>query len=212
MSLRSDLQVVSGLAVVELAPVWDVDRTDLADALIQTLPVVVERYATIAGTVAADTYEADREAADVRGRFNTIVAPLRDFGTESLAWWGLTKGATLDASRTLIEGGVQKRIVNAANETFTENVSRDPAARGWQRVTRAGACDFCRLVASRGYVYSKSTATFACHEKCHCSAVAAWDGRRVPVDRFTPSLRERSDEQRQRDNARVREWIRQNLL
>lgn len=207
MSLRSDLQVVSGLAVAELAPVWDVDRTDLADALIQTLPVVVERYATIAGTVAADTYEADREAAEVRGRFNTIVAPLRDFGTESLAWWGLTKGTTLDASRTLIEGGVQKRIVNAANETFTENVSRDPAARGWQRVTRAGACRFCQMVSGRGGVYTRSTATFACHEMCHCTAVPAWGGRPVPVSKYEPSDRPASDA----DRARVRAWIAQNL-
>lgn len=207
MTLAGDLEVVSGLALDDLAPVWTVDRGDLADALMDAVPPVLDRYATIAGAVAADAYEVARESADVRGGFDATVAPLRAFGEESLVWWGLSGGATLDTARTLIEGGVQKRIVNAANETFTENVFRDPAAAGWQRVTRPGGCRFCQMVAGRGAVYRRATADFACHEHCYCSATPAWGGRPVPVRKYEPSDRPMTDV----DRARVRAWIAKNL-
>ena len=49
------------------------------------------------------------------------------------------------------------------------------------RRTRPGACKFCIMVASRGAVYSKASATFACHEHCYCEAVPAWGGQALPV-------------------------------
>lgn len=215
MTLRSDLAVVSGLAVAELDSVWALPPTELEASLTDSLPAILDAYALAAGAAAADAYDDLRDAAEVAGRFAAIVAPLREFGIESLVKWGVKPlfrdVPDLATARSLIEGGVQKRIVNAGNESFTMSAAEDPQARGYQRITRAGACDFCRLVASRGGVYTKASATFACHERCHCSAVPAWGGRAIPVAAYTPSIRYRSDETRRRDNERARQWIADNL-
>lgn len=115
--------------------------------------------------------------------------------------------SALDSSRLRVEGGLQKRIVNAANVTVTGSAVADPHARGWMRRTQPGACGFCLLVASRGGVYTKATATFACHEHCYCEAVPAWGGQALPVDPYKPSSKQSSPA----DRARVRQWIKDNL-
>lgn len=209
-TLSSDLVLVTGLATDELAPVWELDPAEIPTALIDVLPAVVDTYAIAAAAVAADAYDTQREAAEVAGLFAAIVAPLQEFGTDSLALWGtkkLVSPADVADARTLVEGGLQKRIVNAANETMTLSAAEDPRARGYMRRTRPGACDFCRMVASRGGVYTKTSARFACHDHCHCEAVPAWGGRPLPVRPYKPSDRPSTE----LDRARVRAWIAANL-
>lgn len=111
------------------------------------------------------------------------------------------------AAQSRIEGGLQKRLVNAANLVVTESANQDPQARGYMRRTRPGACDFCVMVASRGAVYTKASATFACHEHCYCEAVPAWGGKALPVGPYKPSDRPST----QADRDRVRRWIAQNM-
>ena len=211
MTLQSDLAVVSGLAVAELEPVWVLPPAEVQPALMDVLPAVLDAYALAAGAASADVYDDLRDAAGVAGRFAAIVAPLREFGVESLVKWGLKplsrEVPDLSTARTLVEGGVQKRVVNAGNESFTLSASEDPQARGYQRVTRSSACRFCQMVAGRGAVYTKASSTFACHEHCHCSAVPAWGGRALPVGPYEPSDRPMTDA----DRARVRKWIADNL-
>jgi hypothetical protein len=113
----------------------------------------------------------------------------------------------VEAARYRVDGGVQKRLVNAANLTVTESSRADPQARGYMRRTRPGACRFCLMVASRGAVFSKATATFACHEHCFCEAVPAFGGQALPVGPYKPSDRPMNA----KDRARVRKWIADNL-
>lgn len=118
--------------------------------------------------------------------------------------------ATLDpiaSAQYRVEGGLQKRLVNAANLTVTHSAAEDPQARGWMRKTRPNACGFCLLVASRGGVYTKASSTFACHEHCFCTAVPAWGGQELPVQPYKPSPRQSTAA----DRARVRQWIKDNL-
>jgi hypothetical protein len=105
------------------------------------------------------------------------------------------------------EGGLQKRLVNAANLTVTTSANQDPKARGWMRRTQPGACKFCVMVASRGSVFTKASSTFACHEHCYCEAIPAWGGQPLPVGPYRPSDRPSTAA----DRARVREWIAKNL-
>src|SRR5699024_506029 len=81
----------------------------------------------------------------------------------------------------------------------------DPAADGWQR-TGIGECQFCEMLISRGAVYSASTADFAAHDNCKCSAVPAFGGQPRPVRPYTPSQRHS-----EADQARAKAWISKNL-
>jgi hypothetical protein len=218
-ALRGLLTAVSAGAVAELAPVWQLPTPELPQALFDVLPPLVERWALASASTAAEWYDQLRESATVPGRFTAVVPPMDNLGAEPLAAWGNQALATpieeispdalppLESARSRVEGGLQKRVVNAANLVVTESAAQDPKARGWMRVTRPGACKFCVMVASRGGVYTRATSTFACHEHCHCTAVPAWGGQELPVGPYKPSQRP----QTAADRARVRKWIKDNL-
>lgn len=220
--LRESLVVVTAMAVQELAPVWRLPTADLGQALFDVVPGLVQRWNLAAASVAADWYDELRESQGIAGRFTAIVPDIGDQGGQALAGWGaealkapveqdLAQAdhlSPVESAQNRVEGGLQKRLVNAANLTVTESSSLDPQARGYMRRTRPNACGFCRMVASRGSVYTKATATFASHEKCYCEAVPAWGGKALPVAPYKPSDRPSTPA----DRARVRAWIKANLL
>lgn len=214
LSLASELRLVTGLAVTELSPLWDLAPSDLVSAVPDVIPAVVDSWSLAAASAAADWYDTLREEASVSGRFRAIVAPLTDeLGAEALVGWvmqALTADA-VDAARKRAESGVQKRVVNAANHTITNSAQQDPKARGYQRHARADGCDFCRMVATRKPVYTRASVTFACHEGCHCYASPAFDGTEIAVRHYQPSDRSMSPEARANLNASARAWIKANL-
>lgn len=219
--LNSSLLTVTTAALAELDPVWALNPPDIGPVLFDVLPALVEKWGTAASSVAADWYEELRATQDIAGRYTAFVKPLPDLGAEALAGWGaeplkapaelqpveLDKLSPLESARDRVEGGLQKRIVNAANHTITDNTDQDPQAKGYMRRTRPGACKFCIMVASRGAVYTKASVTFACHEHCYCEAVPAWGGKALPVGPYKPSDRPNNEQER----ARVRAWIKKNL-
>lgn len=211
MSLTSDLLTVTEYALAELDPLWGLAPAVLAEALMDVLPGTVDEWSLAAAAVAADYYDDLRESAEVAGTFTAIIEPLEGLGVEALAGWAadaLRKDVPdLTAARARVEGGMQKRMVNTANRTVTHSATEDPNARGYMRRTRPNACRFCKMVASRGGVYTRASATFACHEQCFCEAVPAWGGQARPVGPYKPSDRPNNDEER----ARVKAWIAANL-
>lgn len=215
--LATDLRAVNGLAAADLEQLWQLDSDQLLVAVYDILPGMVDQWALAASSVAADWYDEEREAAEVAGRFQAIVEPLQDLGVEALIGWA-TEPLRLDepdpaAAKYRLLGGLQKRLANSANYTITGSSAADPQARGWMRVTRPQACDFCRLVASRGGVFTEKTARFACHERCYCGARPIWSNKEVRVEEYKPSERtsEMTPEQRKKMNADAQRWIRENL-
>jgi len=204
------LATISTEATAQLDPIWVLPPANIIPALFDTLPALLDTWGVAAASAAADWYDEHRAAADVKGRFRAIVEPI-DLGAEALAGWAAQPLSLpepdLMTAQYRAEGGVQKRLVNAANKTVTHSAAEDPNAKGYMRQTRAGACKFCLMVASRGGVYTKTSSTFACHEHCYCQAIPAWGGKALPVGPYKPSARPSTPE----DRARVRQWIQDNL-
>jgi hypothetical protein len=226
--LSPALVALTAAAAAQLAPVWRLPPADIGTALFDILPALIDEWGNAAASVAADWYDELRASQEIRGRFTALVKPLERPGAESLAGWGAeplrapqpellvpTPEPGLDpveAARYRVEGGLQKRLVNSANLTITDNTAEDPQAHGYMRRTRPSpsypaGCKFCIMVASRGAVYTRASATFACHENCYCEAVPAWGGQPLPVRPYKRSDRPMSSE----DRARVRKWIADNL-
>lgn len=168
------------------------------------VPQLVRRYGSDAAELAADWYEVQREIAGAAVRFmaEPVASPYEDAvdGMVQRAVGGLW---TPDQSSTLatLTANVGKYVLAASRATIAHNVSRDPSASGWQRVTRAGACDFCRMLEGRGGVYRRESVHFASHGDCNCAAVPSWDQSAPEVDvrlyeaskrttRMTPAQRE----------------------
>lgn len=219
--LNIALLTISAEAAAELDPIWQLEPSRIISALFETIPPLVDRWGVASASAAADWYDELRASQNIAGRFTAIIPRLDNLGAEALAGWGaeplkapselapveLDKPNPVDTARNRVEGGLQKRVVNAANLTVTGSAEHDPQAHGYMRRTRPGACKFCLMLASRPAVYTKASATFAAHEHCYCEAVPAWGGEPLPVGPYKPSDRPSNAT----DRARVRKWIADNL-
>ena len=158
--LRSALVDLNALMVSDLAALWravDVQDVEfLRDALQAEVPGVVDPYLAAAGDITADWYEA--QAPDL----NYVARPaaLVDEGQlQATARWaaGTVLTRTPVSPLDLLAGSMQRALFNESRETIVENAEVEPGAR-WARHASANACEFCRMVATRGAVYTSESA------------------------------------------------------
>lgn len=195
----------------DLQIIWQSVGGDPA-ALAEVLAEVVQTYGSASASVAADWYDQLRVNEGVRPGFTAVIPDPASPGTTQLVEWALAKATTEDTFRSMITGGVQRRITNYSRDVITTSSVQDPRARGWMR-TGTGECGFCAMLVSRGAVYTKSTVDFASHDHCKCSAAPAWSPEQTQAVKaeFVPSARRRSEDTKQSDRDRAKAWINANL-
>lgn len=188
---------------------------DASEALHDILPGLINKYGEAAAALSADWYEDLRDSQGVGGRFAAIPADIEDVGAHALVGWALDEATDDGSLVALLEGGIQRRVVNFGRFTVTESAVADSNADGWMRLGQGANCPFCDMLISRGDVYSESSVTFASHDHCNCIAVPAFKGQPRPVrldaegkrlDKSTRADRA-DDKQKAASNDRVREWI-----
>jgi hypothetical protein len=195
----------------------DPDRPEAArDALLEYVPFLVSTYGEQAASLAADWYDDVRASESVGGRFRAAMT----VPDESEAAQGLVRraaGALFTdaplAALPMIQGKAAQYAIEGARQTVMASTMRDPRSSGWQRVTREGACRFCRMLAGRGAVYKESTAFFAAHGgaeggECNCAAVPSWDPDAPEVDVFLYEASRRTTGLTEPEKARHNEVIR----
>lgn len=201
---------LAALADNDLSALWRQVSTavEAREALMDVLPSLVGTYALASATISADWYDDLRDAVEARGRFVAFPVEPERLGADVLARWGVgplfAEEPDWQRARVLVAGGMQLRIANASRYTVARSAVADPAADGWQR-EGVGECDWCNVLIGRGAVYTESTADFAAHDHCRCSAVPAWKGQPRPVKPYTPSPR-----RNRADYERARRWMREN--
>lgn len=207
LDLRDGVNGLVVLARNDLAALWRQvsNAAEAQTALRDIMPSLIDTYGAAAASLAADWYDERRAKAGVGGRFTAIPADIRETGSAELVGWATSTATDMDALQGLILGGTQRRIANFSRGTITGSSIADPKATGWQRVG-SGECAFCSMLIGRGAVYSESSADFASHDHCNCSAAPAFSGEPRPVKAFTPSPR-----QNPADRARARRWIAEHL-
>jgi hypothetical protein len=209
LDLRNAVDGLTTRASRDLAALWQrvSDAVAAREPLYDILPALIDTYGAAASSLAAEWYDEVRAKAGVGGSFTAIPADVKDLGVPALIGYAESKATDYTSFRTLIEGGMQRRIANFSRGTVIGSAVRDPKAEGWQRVG-AGACAFCAMLISRGSVYrTAESADFASHDHCRCSALMVWSGESRPVRPYTPTNRNITDA----DRARVRAWIATNL-
>lgn len=166
---------------------------------IAAVQTVVDQYADASASLAADWYEQQRHAAGVPGAFRPPLADQvpPEKTQASLRWatkdvWPRGPDAATEAQRQPLpvrldqaeakaEQVAQKLVVDQARETVTGAVRRDRQATGWARTAALGSCAFCKMLATRGAVYSHDTADFRAHDGCHCGVVPIFRGQRFEL-------------------------------
>jgi hypothetical protein len=182
-------------------------------ALLNDIPEVIGYFSEGSAALAVDFYEDERERAGVRGGFATgMVINDRTVKIRSgIAWASqpLFDGAEDLASGRLAEV-VQLETARPYRDTILDNRRRDPESAGWRRIPNPGACPLCRMLADRGAVYKQSTARFATHPNCHCSAQPVFStndtGEEASALQYIASKRKRSP----REQAQLRQYLADN--
>lgn len=188
--------------------------------LLRFVPDLVESYGESAAAMAQDWYEGVRESYNLPRHFRAV-APSAEFWDETRdavdgtirRVAGLAEDGSTATLTTALSSKVGKYTIGASREAIRRSTFTDPMASGWRRATRAGACDFCRMLAGRGAVYRDDTVRFAAHGSCNCAAVPSWDQNapEVDVDLYRASERTTgmTDEQRAQHNALIHRAIEQ---
>lgn len=231
--VRSGLALVTGAAAQDLQAVATsgASTTEVRSALFVAAPLIVGEYSDGAAALALDWYEELRDAASPDRPYAPV--PVRLVTDENVrAVVALSTVALMDtpapmpedpigSSLRLVVGGLQELVADAFRDTMTKNVVADPAAVGWRRFARPGACKFCLMLASRGAVYKEATARFAAHGavmrgknrggNCMCIAGPAFGGptawsEATPMQ-YLASRPERDAE----DHAKLREYLNDNF-
>ena len=195
----------------DLETIWRSSAGDPA-ALAEILAEVVQSYGDAGAAIAAEWYNDLRADTGVRPGFTAIIPEPDAPGTGALVDWAVASANNEDSLKSLIAGGLQRRITNYSRMVVTTSAVRDPRSGGWMRIG-SGECGFCAMLVSRGAVYSSATVDFASHDHCQCSAAPAWNQSQVEAvrDEFVPSARRRSEETKQADRDRALAWIQANL-
>lgn len=221
--IRDANAVIESQALGTLRDFWStlpLDRPEVArDALLRFVPVLTEQYGEVAAVAAADWFDELRASERVPGRFRAVMAApfLPEFVQQRVRYAArhLFTG-TPEQMLGFLEGAVQKYVLQPGRDTIQRSAVADPQAAGWHRETRASesyasGCDFCRMLAGRGGVYKRATATFASHSDCHCVAVPSWDANapEVPVEAYKASERayRKSQEQLEYHRERTRRYL-----
>ena len=225
---RQAVADLTALARRDLEAFWrllgGLSAEQVRDALMDVLPGLGGTYGDAAASLAADWYEDVREASQARGSFSPVLAsPPEPARWEALARWGVTPlfAERPDAATALakVAGGLQRSIADQHRLTVVESSIADPAASGWRRVARAGACGFCKVLADRrsdgeNGVYTEASVDFKSHDNCSCTASPSWAPNVTKVIgvpfRYSQKKASWSAERKARENARMRDYIESN--
>lgn len=184
-------QSVRKLALRDIGTLWaklvDLPAAGQRDALLEAMPLLVARFGEIAGTVAADFYELQRDYAGGVRSFMVEIADVAD--TEAVrasTRWAVDPlfREEMDRDAVLRRLGevLDDRALGQGKRTLVANAQRDPAKPKVARVPVGTTCAWCRMLASRGAVYaSQATALAASHAHCDCVPTPLWADSQMPV-------------------------------
>lgn len=160
-------------AVMQISALLDGDTTE--EALRTAYAALVAEYGSYTAQIAVEFYTSARAAANVTAQYSATAAA-------TTQQWLLTMDVNdaMKAASVLetLKGRAVQRVMERADDTLLTNAAQDPAHPLWAIVPQAGACAFCRLVASNGYQYaSESRAERAAyrHPHCRCKVVLDFD-------------------------------------
>jgi len=176
VSERSRAALVDALSQID----YTADVADIRNAVIAIMQPACGASSTMAARLAADFYDGLRARFGIDDGFTADVDSQRE--PEA------TEGAVRAFAQDLVDEKPIEQFIGkcadridyetrrAANECIAYNAKNDPRKPRWARIpTGAETCQFCIMLASRGFVYhSEETASHA-HSSCDCRVVPSWD-------------------------------------
>lgn len=196
------LQASADLAVSYIEEVCRLfDGAALEQAVRASYPQIVRLYGSFAAAAAKEFYDARRASSGVRSDYTAEVFDPDD-------GWLLSHDAETLKTAAALSSTATQRVMERADETLLRNMERDPAKPRYALVPHAGACGWCRLMASNGFSYhSEARANGARHPHCRCTPVVDFGGSPM-LEGYDPDAhRQEYDEARKRAVGKARaDW------
>ena len=197
---------------------WTPDNiAECRDLVLQALASTMPTYTGMAAQASADFYDAARELA-LGERLGAVSISGYDPRKTEGAVRGFVRFVLRDDVQTFNDQVLQRidyEMKRSANMSVVENGRRDPKKVRYARVpTGSETCDFCLMLASRGFVYqSESTASAThVHSSCDCRVVPGWNGMEVEgydtqaiYDRWQDVIDAKAKERAERNGTTVSE-------
>ncbi|MDQ0726817.1 hypothetical protein [Microbacterium sp. W4I20] len=153
---------------------WESRRLQLLD----TVPGVLAYYSEGSSALAADFYDDARVGTVGSYSAAPVILDRTVKVRRGVAW--ASEPLSIDDDELAAARFAQlmrSEMARPYRDTIITNRKQDPACVGWTRIARgAKSCKFCRMLADRGAVYRKETATFAAHDDCMCTASPVFKG------------------------------------
>lgn len=177
--------------------------------LLYVVPNLISYYSDGSSALAADFYEDERDRWEDPGSYTAVpfVEDRFEKIRRGIAWASdPLQVDDLPGAQSRMAEVVDFETAKPYRDTILYNRTQDEKCIGWQRNTNGG-CKLCRMLADRGAVYKESTARFAAHPHCKCTAVPVFlngsVGEEASAMQYMASRRKRSAEHR----AQVREYL-----
>lgn len=176
VSERARAALVDALSQLD----YTADIADIRNAVIAIMQPACGASSTMAARLAADFYDGLRARFGIDDGFRAEVDSQRVPEATEGAVRAFAQGLVDDKPVEQFVGKCVDRIDyetrKAANECVEFNAKNDPKKPRWARIpTGVETCQFCIMLASRGFVYhSEETASHA-HAHCDCRVIPSWD-------------------------------------
>ena len=184
ISERVRAELAAALSAIDM----EQDVATVRQQVVEVMQMYCGGATDLVAQLAAEFYDGLRE--------EEVGAPLgavADSGREAAA----TEGAVRAFADKLVDGKPEQFVELclerldyegkvAASQTVLNNAKRDRARPRFARVpTGAETCDFCLMLASRGFVYHTEQTASHAHSGCDCRTVPSW--RAYEVGGYDPS-------------------------
>lgn len=211
LSAEAQARVLNILRAIEWTPENIAARREL---VVRALDMVLPEYATLAARASADFYDAARmlSVGEALGaRAYSGYDPAATEGAIRAFVQKIVDGKPVETFDNLVLSRVDYELRRAANYCITANGRRDQLKPKYARVpTDAETCDFCLMLASRGFVYHSvsSAAVDHTHDSCDCRVVPGFSGDDVEgydtqeiYDRWQASIDAKARERAERNGT-----------
>ena len=177
VSDRARATLVDALSQID----YSADVATIREAVIAIMQPACGASSTMAARLAADFYDGLRARFGINDGYRAEV----DAQREPEATEGAVRAfahelddsiPNVSAFQQLCVDRIDYETRLAANKCVEFNAKRDPKKPRWARIpTGVETCEFCIMLASRGFVYhSEETASHA-HAHCDCRITPSWD-------------------------------------
>lgn len=136
------------------------------------LPDTIHAYADNAADYTTVWYGDLAPEADYQPELPpTLIPEERIFGSIE---WAVHTAADVTSAAAKLAGSVDRMVYDASRAVVEHNAIKEKVK--YARVARAGACRWCRLMATRGAVFTSAANSIKGHDSCHRVAVPVRQG------------------------------------